>query len=282
MTPSLVAADGTPLASYAWGAPGGRGTVVLVHGLGEHLGRHRLLAERLAAAGWLVVGADLRGHGLSGGPRGHVARFGDYLDDLTLVVAAARAQGGGRPIVLVGHSLGALVALRLVETRRMRDLLGLALSGVGLEPLLAVPWWKLALGRVGAWLCPRLPVSSDIPAWMLSRDPAVCEAYADDLLAHRVVTPAWFREFEEARRAAMREAGSVAIPVLLLHGEADPLVSVEGSRRLAAALTAAPSTLRVYPGARHEVFTDPQCQEALSDLEAWMSGLESDAVRRAS
>lgn len=282
MSPSLVAADGTPLATYRWGTPGGSGTVVLVHGLGEHIGRHHRLAERIASAGWLVYGADLRGHGRSGGRRGHVARFGEYLDDLSLVLAAARAEGGARPVVLAGHSLGALIALRLVETRRVAELLGLVLSGIGLEPVLRVPRWKRLAGRIGAWICPRLPVSNEIDPRALSRDEAVCEAYVRDPLVHRTVTPAWFREFEGARRTALRDAGSVTVPVLLVHGEADGLVSAEGSRRLAAALGGAAVTLRIYPGARHEVFTDSRCPEALADVEAWLAGLVARATRRAS
>lgn len=282
MSAALVAADGTPLAWYGWGVAASRGVVVLVHGLGEHLGRHRIVAERLAAAGWRVVGADLRGHGRSGGPRGHVARFDDYLDDLLLVWSAAGREGVGRPLVLLGHSLGALVALRLVERRRLHDLAGLVLSGIGLLPTVRLPAWKRVLSRIGRWVAPRLPVANEIDPAALSCDPAVQRAYVEDPLVHRVVTPGWFREFEAARRAALAEAARVTVPVLLVHGGADAIVSAEGTRRLAQALTGAEVTLRVYPAARHEVLTDPTCAESLADLEAWLDRVGARPLQHAS
>ncbi len=283
MSVTLAAADGTSLACYRWSpaGPAPRGAAVIVHGLGEHLGRHRALAERLAGAGWLVLGCDLRGHGRSGGARGHVARFDDYLDDLMLVLASARQAAPGLPLLLVGHSLGALIALRFVERRRVPDLGGLVLSGIGLRPVLRAPAWKRVIGHVGVWIAPRLAVDNEIDPAALSRDPDIQRAYLDDALVHRVVTPRWFREFETARRAALADAARVSVPVLLVHGEADAIVSAEGSRRLAEALSGAEVTLRVYPGARHEVFTDPACPEALADLETWVAA-ETRAMRRAS
>lgn len=246
------------------------------------MGRHAAPIAHLVRAGLCVAGADLRGHGGSGGPRGHVARFDDYLDDLGLVVSTVRQSLPGAPLWLVGHSLGALIALRLVERRRVPGLLGLVLSGAGIDPVLPVPMWKRLLGRVGAWLAPRLPIDNGIHAPLLSPDPAVQHRYREDPLVHRVVTPRWFEEFEAARRAALADAPRVSVPILLVHGEADGIVSVDGSRRLAAALTGASATLRVYPGARHEVFTDPGCAGALSDLERWMLDVERRTARRAS
>lgn len=284
MTGSLVAADGTSLAWYRRDPSGRtpRSVAVLVHGLGEHVGRHGELVAHLVRAGIAVVGADLRGHGRSGGPRGHVARFDDYLDDLGLVVSAARQSPRGAPLWLVGHSLGALIVLRLVEQRRVPGLAGIVLSAIGIDPILPVPAWKRLLGRVGAWLAPRLPVDAGIRARMLSRDPAVQDRYDGDPLVHRVATPGWYREFEAARRDALAGAARVSVPVLLVHGEADPIASVEGSRRLAGALTGADVTLRVYPGARHEVFTDPECGDAPGDVERWMLDVERRRLRRAS
>jgi acylglycerol lipase len=279
MTVRLAAGDGTPLAVARWAPPGRPvGAVVLVHGLGEHLGRYHALAGRLAAGGRLVLGADLRGHGGSGGARGHVERFDDYLDDLALVLGAAREGAGGRPRVLVGHSLGALVALRFVETRGAGGLAGLVLSGIGLAPTVAVPWWKRVVGRVGDRVCPRVPFDNEIDPRGLASDPAVGEAFRTDPLAHRVVTPRWFRQFERARARALADAARVRLPVLILHGRDDPIVSWRGAEALARAMTSADVTLRVYPGSRHEVFNDPAAT-ALADLEAWLAAVE--ARRRA-
>lgn len=290
---AITAADGTPLAGLRWRSTAGpaRQAVVLVHGFGEHLGRHSALAERLAGRGRLVLGADLRGHGRSGGRRGHVERFDEYLEDLDrLVGEAGREAGASARVVLVGHSLGALIALRHAETRpapprralegpgRLESgppaVAGLVLSGIGLRLAVAVPWWKRLAGRVCDRLLPTLAFETGIDAEALSTDPAVCAAYRDDPLVHRLVTARWYGAFEAARAAARADAGRVRCPVLILHGLDDRIADVDGSRRLARALTGVPVRLRLYPGARHEVFTDPACPEVLGDLEAWLLRLE--------
>ncbi len=281
--------------------------VVLVHGIGEHLGRHRVLAERLAAGGRLVVGADLRGHGRSQGPRGHVERFDDYLDDLDLVVAQACGKalavcggtGAAPPPVLFGHSLGALIVLRYAarrfaaaadDPRRApgrnagagraachREVLppaGLVLASIGLQVAVTVPRWKRLVGRMCERLVPTLPFRTGIDPEALSTDAGVAKAYREDPLAHGVVTPRWYAAYETARTTALVEAGAIRCPVLVLHGLADRIADADGSRRLAGALHQADVTLRLYPCARHELFNDPAAWEAFDHLEAWLQRLE--------
>lgn len=316
---SVVAADGTRLAGFRWWpasgltpvapgpAAGARASlpVVIVHGVGEHLGRHRALAERLAAAGRLVVGADLRGHGRSEGRRGHVEHFDDYLDDLDLVVAegcreTGASAGAARAPVLLGHSLGALIVLRHAERRFARASrgtrrgaaghrervgpadradevpapAGLVLASIGLQVTVAVPWWKLVVGRLCERLLPTLTFRTGIDPEVLSTDPGVAKAYREDPLAHSAITPRWYTAYEAARAVALAEADAIRCPVLVLHGLDDRIADAEGSRRLALALRQTDVTLRFYRGARHELFSDPAAHEAFDDLEAWLRRLE--------
>ncbi|HWP34119.1 MAG TPA: alpha/beta hydrolase, partial [Thermodesulfobacteriota bacterium] len=148
---------------------------------------------------------------------------------------------------------------------------GLVLAGIPLRLAVAVPRCKRLAARVCAGLLPRLAFDSGIDADALSRDPAVCAAYRSDPLVHRVVTARWFVEYEAARAAALADAGRVRCPVLLLHGGADTIAHPSGARQLAAALQGAPVTLRVYPDARHELFTDPRCPEVHDDLARWLA-----------
>src|ERR671933_1147826 len=145
--------------------------VVLVHGYGEHIGRYEHVAEALLAHGSTVVGPDHIGHGRSAGERVLVESFEPIVDDLYAMVQAER---GDLPVVMVGHSMGGLIAIRYAQRHRA-DLAGLVLSGpaVGLGPVMQ------------EWLAaPELP-SDPLDATALSRDPAVGEAYvADPLVYH--------------------------------------------------------------------------------------------------
>ena len=122
---TLQAGDGVGLHLRTWDAAGTpRGTVVLVHGLGEQIGRYHHVATALAAAGWRLVGYDHRGHGQSGGPRGGLATADDLLQDLATVIDHAPTEG---PLVLLGHSMGGAVAGRFVA------------EGLAAEP---APWYR--------------------------------------------------------------------------------------------------------------------------------------------
>jgi lysophospholipase len=270
----LASPDGTRLARYRLTPPHRppRGTVVLVHGLGEHAGRYAHLAAHLGRRGWAVLAGDLRGHGRSGGQRGHARRFGDYLDDLALLLGDARRSTPG-PVVLFGHSLGAVIATRYVQTRNPGDLGGLVLSGIGLDLGLALPPWKRWASRVAASVFPRLAAHNGIAAADLASDPRVGAAYRGDPLVHRWVTAAWYREFERARAALLPDASRVRGAVLLLHGADDPVARARGVARLASAMTAATVTVRLYPGARHEVLNDPAAGRVWDDLDTWLAAL---------
>jgi len=132
MNPTLTTADGLTLRLRDWPLDGARGSVVIVHGLGEHIGRHAHVAAHLNDWGWRVVGYDQRGHGASEGARGALARDDDLLRDLALVIDAVRAEHTG-PLILLGHSMGGLVAARLfvVNDSSLDHLAGGACAFVG-------------------------------------------------------------------------------------------------------------------------------------------------------
>ncbi|MCB1973299.1 MAG: alpha/beta fold hydrolase, partial [Burkholderiaceae bacterium] len=115
---AYTANDGENLAVYDWPLAEGsaqRGTVLLVHGLGEHAGRYHAVAQHLNAWGFAVRAYDQYGHGQSGGPRGGLNHDMRLLDDLADMVDATRARAPeGLPLVLLGHSMGGLVAARFV------------------------------------------------------------------------------------------------------------------------------------------------------------------------
>src|SRR5919202_5608283 len=196
-----------------WPAADARRLVVLVHGYGEHISRYAHVAEALLAHGSTVVGPDHVGHGHSAGERGLVESFEPIVDDLRGVVQAER---GDLPVVMVGHSMGGLIAVRYAQRHRA-DLAGLVLSGpaVGLGPVMQ------------QWLAaPELP-SDPLDASALSRDPAVGEAYvADPLVYHGGGKRPTLEAVAAPDQGVAAGPGFGDLPLLYVHGAEDPLVPV--------------------------------------------------------
>jgi alpha-beta hydrolase superfamily lysophospholipase len=234
-----------------WPAGDARRLVVLVHGYGEHVGRYEHVAQALVARGATVVGPDHVGHGSSPGERALVDDFERVVDDLRAVVHHAR---GDLPVVMVGHSMGGLIATRYAQ-RHGEELAGLVLSGpaVGLAPVLE------------GWLAaPEIP-SDPIDVATLSRDPRVGEDYAADPLVYH---GAWKRPTLEAfvaadgRIAADRAFGT--LPLLYIHGADDQLVPVDLARPVIERLAGPDSELHVLEGARHEVLNELEREETVA------------------
>ncbi|HEX6201060.1 MAG TPA: alpha/beta hydrolase, partial [Thermoanaerobaculia bacterium] len=234
-----------------------RAHVLLVHGFAEHRRRYDVLAGELAGAGFAVHRFDLRGHGESGGRRGHVERFADYRGDLERVAAAVlpASAGDGPPAVLLGHSLGGLVALDAVLARPGR-FRGLALSSPFLAPAFRLPPFVRAFAGAAARLAPDAEFEAGIDPEGLSRDPEVVRRYREDPLVLHRLTAAWLRAVLDAQARVLERAGDVRLPLLLLLGEADPIADPARGRELFERLGSPEKRLEVYPGYRHEVFNE--------------------------
>jgi alpha-beta hydrolase superfamily lysophospholipase len=267
---ALTAGDGTPLFMRRWQAAGtARGTVQIVHGLGEHVGRYERLALALNAAGWHVAGHDQRGHGRSGGARGTLPYQRALLDDLALVIDAVRAAAPG-PHLLLGHSMGGLVAACFcAEAPPLRDVDGLVLSSPALDPGLS-SGQKLLLA-LAAPLAPRLRLANGLDPQRVSRDPAVVQAYIDDPLVHDRVTPRLVRFIVDGGRYAVERAPHWRLPTLLMWAGADRLVAPRGSAAFATSARRDVVTAREWPGLAHEIFNEPERAQVLAMLMAWLA-----------
>jgi alpha-beta hydrolase superfamily lysophospholipase len=239
-----------------WQNPQARHVVVIAHGYGEHIGRYEHVAQRLVVSGASVWGPDHLGHGRSDGERVLVRDFAHVVDDLQHVVSMARETHPGLPVVLIGHSMGGMIAARYAQ-RYGRELVGLILSGPALGRLDAVEQ-LLAL--------PQIPDTPIDPA-VLSRDPAVGEAYAQDPLVHH---GPFKRPTLEAMRSVLTainaSPGFGDLPTLWLHGSDDKLVPVDGVRAGLAQLRGTDFSERIYEGARHEVFNETNQAEVLDEV----------------
>jgi len=275
--------DGLALRRRDWPARGAHGTIVIVHGLGEHAGRYEHVAARLNASGWTVVGYDQRGHGTSPGARGRLAAGDDLLADLAAVIDDIR-RDSPRRLALLGHSLGGLVAARFVagglESPRppwQRDVDALVLSSPALD--IGMTALKRALLATLERLAPNVGIGNGLDVDAISRDAAVVAAYRDDPLVHDRIAPRLVRFLADAGPAVRALAPRWQVPTLLLYAGSDRLVVPAGSAAFAVAAPADVVTARAFAPLFHEIFNEPERDEVLAVLAAWLDTLAATPSR---
>ena len=265
----LTTADGVMLAGRAWLPPDFCAVIVVVHGIAEHSGRYAFLAQRANAQGIGVVSADLRGHGRSPGERSYVERFDDYLLDVDVLMAKAAELAAGRPLFLMGHSMGGAIALRWVAQRR-QPVTGLILSSAALRIGGDVPRLLVRLAPLLSRWVPHLRGTRIDPA-TISRDAAAVAAYVADPLVSLEAPPARTgAELLQAMYANRAAAAGLTLPVYLFHGDADRLTDPAGSQEIHDLWGSADRTLRLWPGSRHETLNDLDREAVATELLRWV------------
>lgn len=266
---SLSTPDGETLVLRRLPAPGpARAVIVVVHGLGEHAGRYHAVAECLHEWGFAVWAHDHHGHGESSGVRGGLPSELRLVDDLALVIDDARRLNPGLPLVLLGHSLGGLVAASLVA-RGVRPVEGLVLSSPGLDP--GLNGVQKVLLAVLPRIAPNLRVGNGLDDNYLSHDAAVVQAYRDDPLTHDRIGSRLARFLATEGRAVQQRAATWPVPTLLLYAGADHLVRPDASRAFAAA--AAPSGMveaHGFDALYHEIFNELDAEPVFAALRRWL------------
>ncbi len=250
-----------------------RALVVISHGLGEHCGRYDGLAGRLVDAGYAAYAIDHRAHGRSGGAaRANIGRFEFLVSDLGTFIGRAQREHPGVPTILVGHSMGGLVALDCA-LRNPRVLQALVLSAPALAAE-AVPTFKLLLAKLMSRIAPNAGALV-LEAASVSRDAAVVRAYQQDpLVFHGSIPSRTVVELLAAMESTASRANSLKLPVLVQHGTADRLVPLAVVQPVYARLGEPKQrTLRIYEGLYHEVYNEPERDRVIADLLSWLEAV---------
>ena len=268
---TYVASDGDNLAIQDWPLDPGirlRGVVLLVHGLGEHAGRYEELARRLNDWGFAVRGYDHYGHGDSGGARGGLPSDQRLVEDLADVLGSTRKRmEASTPLILLGHSMGGLVAAQLVA-QGLGRVEGLVLSSPALDPgLNAVQ--KLLLAVLPA-IAPNLRVGNGLDPNWISHDPQVVQAYQQDRLVHDRISGRLARYIADTGPAVLAAAPRWQVPTLLMYAGSDRLVSPRGSAAFAKAAPARVVETQAYPELYHEIFNELERAPVYARLEDWL------------
>ncbi|MCA3237305.1 MAG: lysophospholipase [Curvibacter sp.] len=268
---TYVASDGDNLAVQDWPLGPGtrlRGVVLLVHGLGEHAGRYEHLARWLNERGFAVRGYDQYGHGESGGVRGGLPSSQRLVEDLADILGSTRKRmQASTPLILLGHSLGGLVAAQLVA-QGLGRVDGLVLSSPALDPGLSA-FQKLLLAVLPS-VAPDLRVRNGLdPSW-LSHDPQVVQAYQQDRLIHDRISGRLARYIADTGPLVLAAAPRWQVPTLLLYAGADRLVSPHGSAAFARAAPARVVESELYPDLYHEIFNEQAREPVYARLGAWL------------
>ena len=255
-----------------------KGILVVIHGLGEHSGRYCAVVEAVTAAGYAVFAFDNQGHGRSEGQRGHINRWQDYRDNAQAFLQMVRQQEPAAPLFLMGHSLGGLIVLDYVlrcahsPTFQALDIRGIVVSAPPIQPMGGTAnAVRILLARLLSGVLPRLTLNMGLDKSGLSRNREMTEHLADDPLIHPYVTLRWGSETLDTIDWVKAHIAQLKLPILITHGEDDPIMTPAGSCEIYRRIQTADKTLRLYPGSYHEPHNDLDAARVVDDLVNWLN-----------
>ena len=252
----FLSKDHVRIFHQSWQVENPKGIIVISHGIGEHSGRYHNLLRALTGKGISIYASDHRGSGLSGGVRGHVDDFSKFYKDIKYMVdTVIKKDHPDVPVILLGHSLGGLIA-ELYALSYPGDLAALILSAPALMPIVDVPPWKKTLGKLVSNILPTVTMSNEIDPYHLSTDKSVVQAYLDDPLVHDQVSAQFYQEYLKATAQGMKRANELAMPLLLIHGTEDKMVSIKSSRHIYKEAVSPDKTLEEFDGLFHETMNE--------------------------
>jgi acylglycerol lipase len=268
----LTASDGVNLHYLRWstGRSPPTAAIIFLHGIASHAGWFGETATDLNSQGMAVYGPDRRGSGRSGGPRGHLERYGRALDDVEEMVRLVSSEHRTTPIFLAASSWAAKLAV-VYAAQRPGSLSGLLLLGPGLLPRVNLSPTRQLFVVVGHLVAPtaRLPIPLTPELYTANRP------YVDFIRGDRLrlleATTRFFWETARLDRQRGRASAHLNLPLLVLQGQDDKMMDVPKTRRWFSRLDVEDKTYVAYPGAGHTLDFEPDRSRYLTDMLAWLS-----------
>jgi alpha-beta hydrolase superfamily lysophospholipase len=246
-----------------------RGVVVLSHGYAEHARRYDHVAQRFGESGLVTYALDHRGHGRSGGKRVYLRDLSEYTGDFHTLVGIAAKDHPGLKRVVLGHSMGGGIVFAY-GVEHPDDYTAMVLSGPAVDAQAAVSPVMVFVAKTLGKVMPGLPVEQ-LPTDAVSRDPEVVAAYnADQLVYHGKLPAGIARALLSVGETMPQRAAALTAPLLVVHGEQDKLIPVDGSQHLLECVASEDAHLKVYPELYHEVFNEPERAVVLDDVASWI------------
>jgi acylglycerol lipase len=274
--------DGIEIVFSRWIPEKAAGCVIIIHGIGEYSGRYTQLAEALASKRIAVFAPDLRGHGRSGGIRGYVNSFREYLTDIKLLVNIIHGSYENLPLAFFGHSMGGVIAARYTLNFK-QDASAIILSSPGFIPLVIVPPFKKFTASLLNHFSPSTQISRGMHPEQLTHDESEAKAYAEDPLVHHVITPRLYSSMNEHALFCLEHSNEIKMPLLIIHGTDDTVCSIAGSESFFNGAQSADKTFIPLPNLAHEVLHEilRERKKAVSLIVSWVVSHFTEAHQKA-
>ena len=266
----LISKDGIELHGVVWECPNPTAIVCIVHGLGEHSGRYAHVAEYFNANNFTVFAYDQRGHGKSGGKKGHSPSYEILLDDVEEILKEARAEYNDLPIFLYGHSFGGNVVCNYALLRDTNELKGLIVSSPWLKLATEPPAFQVKLAKFVSKILPSLTQPNGLNVTDISTDKAAVEAYKNDPLVHNKISTKLFTDVYNSGFWAIENADRLKLSTLVFHGSDDNITSPDGSQEFAQNAGELVE-FKLWEGMKHETHNDLKKDEVISFVTAWIT-----------
>jgi alpha-beta hydrolase superfamily lysophospholipase len=243
-------------------------TLAVIHGHGEHGGRYAGLAHAMASYNIATYALDYRGHGQSGGARGHALSWDDLIGDAVAFTVRV-GEETTTEVVPLGHSVGGSVLLSAIVRNKLQPK-RFVVSSPALRVRAKVPRWKVSLGKVASRLAPSVALDTELNADHISRDPAVVAAYRGDPLVHSKMSARFYTEWQAANAEILERATEIHVPFLATHGSGDQLIDPAATEEFYSRTTGPGRKLVIYPGYYHEPYNDTGKEGVFEDLAEWL------------
>lgn len=262
--------DGLEMYSVEW-VPDGeiKGVVVLIHGLGEHVNRYEHVALAFTQRGYALAGFDLRGHGRSGGLRGHTPSMEIYFRDIDDFLIQMGRHFPGAPTFLYGHSMGGGLILAYASNCQSR-ISGVIATGPAIYTAIQEQPAKVFLVNLLGSVLPNLTIKSGLDPNNISRDPAVVKAYVSDPLVHNKLTTRFGKSMLYLHDTALKSAPNFPTRALIMHGSGDRLSYPRGSQEWVELAPRDKVTLKMWEGLFHEIHNEPEKDQVIESMLDWL------------